>query len=69
MDIYGIALTSALKRRQHLGALLAVQLQNPLLSRAVAKTSEQIFVADRIIEDLEMDILQRCATSLPNEVY
>jgi hypothetical protein len=68
MDIYGIALHSALERRKHLAALLAVQLQNPLLSRAAAKTGEQIFVVDRIIQDLEMDILRRCATSGPKEV-
>lgn len=68
MDIYGIALHSALARRKHLAALLAVQLQNPLLSRSAAKTSEQIFVVDRIIEDLELDILRRCATSGPKEV-
>jgi hypothetical protein len=68
MDIYGIALHSALERRKHLAAVLAVQLQNPLLSSAAAKTGEQIFVVDRIIQDLEMDILKRCATSGPKEV-
>lgn len=68
MDIYGIALHRALERRKHLGALLAVQLQNPLLHRAAAKTNNQIFVIDRIIEDLETDILRRCATSGPKEV-